>query len=428
MKNEIILRPARNLAGTLRLPGDNSMSHRNALLAALAEGNTGLENFSTGQDCAHTLDCLRALGCQVDEMGGGRVAIEGRGRELAVRAAPLDCGNSGSTMRMLTGILAAQDFASELAGDASLSRRPMERVIEPLTAMGARIASDDGRPPLRITGAKLRGLDYKMPVASAQVKSSVLFAGLRAEGETFVEEPLATRDHGELALQAFGAEITRARNRVGITGGQKLRAVEARVPGDISTAAFFLCAAMLFPESGLTIEGLLLNPTRAAVLDVLAAMGARILTLGLEVHNGELVGTVKPEASALKGASISGAQTAALIDELPVLAAIAPYTEEGIEIRDARELRVKESDRIAALAAGLRAMGAEVEEREDGLRIPGRQRLRGARVDSAGDHRIAMAFAVAALRAEGPTTITGADTAAVSYPEFFATLESLLER
>jgi 3-phosphoshikimate 1-carboxyvinyltransferase len=331
-------------------------------------------------------------------------------------------------MRMLAGILAAQDFASELVGDASLSRRPMARVIEPLAAMGGRIASNDGRPPLRITGAKLRGLDYRIPAASAQVKTAVLFAGLLAAGPTFVEEPLPTRDHGELALQAFGAEISRERNRVGIRGGQRLHAIQARVPGDISTAAFFLCAAALFPGSSLTVEGLLLNPTRAALLDVLAAMGARILTLNLEVHNGELVGTVKLEAGALQGANISGAQTAALIDELPVLAAMAPYTEEGIEIRDARELRVKESDRIAAIAAGLRAMGAKVEERDDGLRIPGRQALRGARVDSAGDHRIAMAFAVAALRAEGETTISGTDAAAVSYPEFFATLESLLER
>jgi 3-phosphoshikimate 1-carboxyvinyltransferase len=428
MKNEIILQPARNLAGTLRLPGDKSISHRYALLAALAEGLTVLENFSTGEDCAHTLGCLRALGCQVDPMGGGRIEIEGRRRELAAPSAPLDCGNSGSTMRMLAGILAAQNFASELTGDASLSRRPMARVIEPLTTMGAHITAADARPPLRITGAKLHAIDYKMPVASAQVKSSVLFAGLLAEGETFMEEPVPTRDHGELALQAFGAKITRTRNRVGITGGQRLRAIEARIPGDISTAAFFLCAAALFPESSLTIEGLLLNPTRAAVLDVLAAMGARILTLNLEVHNGELVGTVKLEAGGLKGGIISGAQTSALIDELPVLAAIAPYTEEGIEIRDARELRVKESDRIAAIAAGLRAMGAEVGEREDGLRIPGRQRLRGATVDSAGDHRIAMALAVAALRAQGETTITGAQAAAVSYPQFFPVLEGLIQR
>ena len=427
MSNEIILLPARNLAGTLRFPGDKSISHRYAMLAALAEGRTVLDNFSTGEDCARTLGCLRALGCQVDQMGG-RVEIEGRGGELAAPSAPLDCGNSGSTMRMLAGILAAQSFASELVGDASLSRRPMARVIEPLTAMGARISSKDGRPPLRIIGARLHALDYKMPVASAQLKSSVLFAGLLAEGQSLVEEPQPTRDHGELALQAFGAAITRAHNRVGITGGQRLRAIEARIPGDISTAAFFLCAAALFPESSFTVEDLLLNPTRAAVLDVLSTMGAHILTLGLEVHNGELVGTVKLEASALKGAILSGAQTAALIDELPVLAAIAPYTEDGIEICDARELRVKESDRIAAVAAGLRAMGAQVEERDDGLRIPGRQQLRGARVDSAGDHRVAMAFAIAALRAEGETTLTGARAAAVSYPEFFATLESLVVR
>ncbi|MGH9492267.1 MAG: 3-phosphoshikimate 1-carboxyvinyltransferase [Terriglobales bacterium] len=429
MKNEITLRSARNLAGTLRLPGDKSISHRYAMLAALAEGRSLLENFSTGEDCAHTLACLRALGCKIRDAGAGRMEIEGQGRDLRLPSGPLDCGNSGSTMRMLAGILAAQDFSSELIGDASLSLRPMARVIEPLTAMGARIIpAEGGRPPLRISGGKLRGLDYAMPMASAQVKSSILFAGLLAEGQTFVEEPLPTRDHGELALQAFGAEITRTRNRVGIAGGQKLRAIEARIPGDLSTAAFFLCAAALFPESSLTVEDLLLNPTRAAVLDLLAAMGACILTLSLEVHNGELVGTVKLEAAALKGASISGAQTAALIDELPVLAAIAPYTEEGIEIRDARELRVKESDRIATIAAGLRAMGAEIEEREDGLRVPGRQRLRGGRVDSAGDHRIAMAFAVAALRAQGETTITGAQAVAVSYPEFFSALETLVER
>ena len=428
MKNDITLRPARNLAGTLRLPGDKSISHRYAMLAALADGRSVLENFSTGQDCGHTLGCLRALGCGIRDAGGGRIEIEGRGRELAAPSGPLDCGNSGSTMRILAGILAAQDFSSELTGDASLSRRPMARVIEPLTAMGARISSADGRPPLRITGSKLRALDYKMPVASAQVKTSVLLAGLLAQGQTFVEEPLPTRDHGELALQAFGAQITRTRSRVGIVGGQRLHGIEARIPGDLSTAAFFLCAAALFSESSLTIEELLLNPTRAVVLDLLAAMGARILTLSLEVHNGELVGTVKLEAAALKGAVISGAQTAALIDELPVLATIAPYTEEGIEIRDARELRVKESDRIAAIAAGLRAMGAEVEERQDGLRVPGRQKLRGGRVASAGDHRIAMAFAVAALRAEGETTITGADAAAVSYPEFFAALEGLIQR
>jgi 3-phosphoshikimate 1-carboxyvinyltransferase len=324
--------------------------------------------------------------------------------------------------------LAGQGFASELLGDASLSRRPMDRVIEPLTAMGARITSaEGGRAPLRITGGKLRAIDYKLPVASAQVKTALLFAGLLAEGDTFVEEPLPTRDHGELALRAFGAEVGLGR-RASIVGGQKLHSLQARVPGDISTAAFFLCAAALFPESDLELRDISLNPTRTALLDVLAGMSARIALHHVEVYHGETVGTLRLEPRPLKGAAVAGARTASLIDELPVLAAIAPYTEEGIEIRDAGELRIKESDRIAALAAGLRAMGAQVEERRDGLRVPGRQRLRGGHVDSAGDHRIAMAFAVAALRAEGETTLTGADAAAVSYPEFFASLEGLLQR
>lgn len=427
MKDEITVRPARNVAGTLRLPGDKSISHRYAMLAALAEGRTVLENFSTGEDCAHTLGCLRALGCGVAQGSGGRVEIEGLGRELQPPSAPLDCGNSGSTMRMMSGILAGQSFSSELAGDASLSRRPMARVIEPLTAMGARIASSGGRPPLRISGAKLRAVDYKLPVPSAQVKTAVLFAGLLAEGETFVEEPIPTRDHGELALRAFGADVALGR-RLSIVGGQKLHAIEARIPGDISTASFFLCAAALFPDSELELRDVSLNPTRTALLDLLAEMGARIALLHVEVYNGELVGTIKLEPRPLQGAAISGAQTVALIDELPVLAAIAPYTEEGIEIRDARELRVKESDRIATIARGLRALGAEVEERDDGLRVPGRQKLRGGRVSSAGDHRIAMAFTIAALRAQGETTIAGADSAAVSYPEFFVALEGLIQR
>ncbi|HVP42116.1 MAG TPA: 3-phosphoshikimate 1-carboxyvinyltransferase, partial [Terriglobales bacterium] len=319
-------------------------------------------------------------------------------------------------------------FVSELAGDESLSRRPMQRIIEPLSAMGARIESSNGRPPLRISGGRLKGISYKLPVASAQVKSCLLFAGLLAEGETQVEEPLRTRDHGELALRAFGAEVSRQRNRATIAGGQKLHPIEAAIPGDISSAAFFLCAAALFPESNLVIDDLLLNPTRAAILDVLAAMGVRSAILKAEERHGEVVGSIAVQPGHMRGATIAGAQSALLIDELPVLAAIAPYTEEGVEIRDARELRVKESDRIAAVARNLRAMGAEVEEREDGLRVPGRQRLRGAEVDAMGDHRIAMAFAVAALRAQGETVIRGADSARISFPAFFNTLDAVVER
>jgi 3-phosphoshikimate 1-carboxyvinyltransferase len=423
-----LIRPARNISGSLRLPGDKSISHRYAMLAAIAEGTIRLENFSTGADCASTLGCVKALGVEV-ERSENTVVIHGRGPKLLTPTSPLDCGNSGSTMRMLSGILAGQDFSSELTGDQSLSRRPMARIIAPLEMMGAKItAQSGGRPPLRVNGGNLKAIRYNMPVASAQVKSCVLFAGLFASGETVVVEPMRTRDHSELALRAFGAELKQEGGEARIAGAQKLRAIEAAIPGDISSAAFFLCAAGLFPESQLVIEDLLMNPTRARLLDILILMGIGISVTQLEEQHGELRGTVKVEGRALKGITIAGADAAALIDEIPVLAAIAPYTEGGVEIRDARELRVKESDRIAAIAANLRAMGAQVEEREDGLKIPGSQKLRGAEIDSMGDHRIAMAFAVAALRAEGESKILGADAAVISYPGFFDALESVVER
>ncbi len=428
LTSTVIMRPARSVAGALRLPGDKSVSHRYAMLAAIAEGDTRLENFSTGADCASTLGCVRALGVEVQRTGNS-VVIHGRGPRLRAPESPLDCGNSGSTMRMLSGILAGQDFESELTGDESVSRRPMARIITPLEMMGAKItAQTGGRPPLRVRGGKLKAIRYEMPVASAQVKSCVLFAGLLASGETWVIEPIRTRDHSELALRGFGAELRQVGNEARIAGGQKLRAIEAAIPGDISSAAFFLCAAALFPGAQLTIEDLLMNPTRARLLDILILLGVGISVTQLQEQHGELRGTVKVEGRALKGITIAGADTAALIDEIPVLAAIAPYTEDGIEIRDARELRVKESDRIAAIATNLRAMGAEVEECEDGLKIPGKQQLRGTEIDSLGDHRVAMAFAVAALRAEGETKIRGAEAAVISYPGFFDALERVAQR
>jgi 3-phosphoshikimate 1-carboxyvinyltransferase len=423
-----MVRPAKNIVGALRLPGDKSISHRYAMLAGIAEGSTRLENFSTGADCASTLSCIQALGVDV-QRDQNTVVIRGRGSKLQPPRQFLDCGNSGSTMRMLSGVLAGQAFSSELRGDESLSRRPMARIITPLEMMGAKIVSHNGgRPPLRISGGELHAITYNMPVASAQVKSCLLFAGFFASGETVVTESVRTRDHGELALQAFGAELIQSGGEMRIKGRQKLRAIAATIPGDISSAAFFLCAAALFPESQLTIEGLLLNPTRARLLDLLMSMGARIAVTELTEQHRELQGTVKVEGGKLLGAAIAGADTASLIDEIPVLAAIAPYTATGIEIRDARELRVKESDRIAAIATNLRAMGAEVEEREDGLKIPGGQKLHGASVDSLGDHRIAMAFAIAALRAEGDTQIHGADAAVISYPGFFGALDSITQR
>jgi 3-phosphoshikimate 1-carboxyvinyltransferase len=429
-ESQVVVRPAGNVRGGVNLPGDKSISHRYAMLAAIADGPSRLENYSTGADCASTLGCLRSLGVKWERKDGADnvIEVQGSGVELTAPSQVLDCGNSGSTIRMMSGIVAAQKFSSEMVGDASLSRRPMERVITPLTAMGAQITSQSGRPPLRITGAKLKGIHYQMPMASAQVKTCLLFAGLLAEGETRIEEPLRTRDHGEVALRAFGADLERKGNAVRIRGGQRLRGIEARVPGDLSSAAFFLCAAALFPGSQLTITNLLMNPTRARLLDILMQMGLRIAVTQLEEFHGELVGTLQVEGARLKEATIAGSDTAALIDEIPVLAAIAPYTERGVEIRDAKELRVKESDRIASIAINLRAMGAEVEEREDGLKIPGGQSLRGAELESFGDHRIAMAFSIAALRALGETVIRGSDCAAISYPAFFSTLEELVER
>ena len=432
--SQVTVRPARNIRGTVELPGDKSISHRYGMLAGIAEGPSRLENYSTGADCASTLNCMRALGVKWDRKSDGQnvIEVEGSGLSLSEPSGPLDCGNSGSTMRMLSGIVAGQGFTSEMIGDESLSRRPMQRIIQPLTSMGAQIDSHEGKPPLHITGASLKAIDYKMPVASAQVKSCLLFAGLFADGETRVEETLRTRDHGEVALRAFGVKLDRksagAGSEVRIRGGQHLRGVDVRIPGDISSAAFFLCAAALFPESQLTIPNLLMNPTRARLLDILMQMGLRISVTQLDEIHGELVGSLQVEGGALKGATISGADSAALIDEIPVLAAIAPYTQNGIEVRDAKELRVKESDRIAAVARNLRAMGAEVEELEDGLKIPGGQPLHGAEIDSLSDHRIAMAFAVAALRAEGETLIRGAESAAISYPAFFHVLEELTER
>ncbi len=425
----VVVHPARNILGSMRVPGDKSISHRYAMLAALAPGQSRFDNYSPGADCASTLGCVRALGCAVERDEQGSVAITGFGPELHAPAAALDCGNSGSTMRMLSGILAAQPFGCELIGDESLSRRPMKRIVEPLTRMGAHIQTSPGDcAPLRISGAKLRGIEYQPPVASAQVKTCVLFAGLLAQGTTTVIEPSRTRDHGEVALRAFGATVNRDANSVSIKAGQPLHPLEAFIPGDISSAAFFLCAAAIFPESNLVVDGVLLNPTRSALLDVLSAMGSRIAMLRVEEQHGELVGTISLQPGRGRPVVVSGAQTALLIDELPVLAAIAPFTGGGLEVRDAGELRVKESDRLSAVTHNLKAMGAAVEQTESGWKISGKQKLHGAEIDSFGDHRIAMAFAIAALRAEGDSVIRNPECVAISYPGFFADLEKIVER
>jgi 3-phosphoshikimate 1-carboxyvinyltransferase len=427
---ERLIRPARNIGGSLRLPGDKSISHRYGLLAGFADGVSRFTNFSTGADCASTLGCMEALGAKVNRSGAETVEIAGVGGRVTAPAQPLDCGNSGSTMRMISGLLAPQEGRFTLVGDESLSRRPMERIRKPLEAMGARITLTEDHAPLTLEGGPLRAIDYTTPVPSAQVKSCVLLAGLQTAGTTTVREAVRTRDHSELALRAFGATVTRTLDSVSILGPQALHAIDADVPGDLSSAAFFLCAAACFPGSGLVLDAVGLNPTRATLLDVLTALGAHIAVLNLEEKHAELVGTVQISAPAegLGSAQVSGALAAQLIDELPVLAAIAPYTSGGIRIRGARELRVKESDRIALVAKNLRAMGAEVAEFEDGLDVPGGQTLHGATIDAGGDHRIAMAFSVAALRAEGETLIQGAESAAISFPEFFDLLDRVAER
>ncbi|MGO8759905.1 MAG: 3-phosphoshikimate 1-carboxyvinyltransferase [Terracidiphilus sp.] len=428
--HERLVRPARNILGSLRLPGDKSISHRYGLLGGFAEGTSRFTNFSTGADCASTLACMEALGAKVARTGPNAVEITGVAGRVTPSDHPLDCGNSGSTMRMISGLLAPQQGRFTLIGDASLSRRPMERIRQPLEAMGARLSLTGGHAPLTIEGAPLHAIDFTPPVPSAQVKSCVLFAGLQTTGKTTVREAVRTRDHSELALRAFGAKLTRTIDSVAISGPQPLHAINAAVPGDLSSAAFFLCAAALFPGSSLVIDTLGLNPTRAVLLDVLTALGAKISVLNLEEKHAELVGIVQITAPAegLGSTEVSGALAAQLIDELPVLAAIAPFTRGGIRIRGARELRVKESDRIALVAKNLRAMGAEVTEFEDGLDVPGGQSLHGAQIDSGGDHRIAMAFAVAALRVTGDTLIQGADAAAISFPEFFDLLDKIAER
>jgi len=417
------IKPAKTVAGSIQLPGDKSISHRYAMLGAIAEGRSEIHFFSSSADCESTLACLGKLGVGI-ERKANVVTIDGVGlRGLRQPREVLDAANSGSTMRMLAGILAGQPFRSVLSGDASLSRRPMERVIEPLTRMGARIKSVEGaRPPLEIEGGILQPIHYQLPVASAQVKSAVLFAGLYAEGETEVVESIATRDHTEIALEQMGVEIGRHRQTVSVRGPARLEGKTVHLPGDMSSAAFFLAAALLVPESNLVIQNIGLNPTRTAILDVLAPMGGDIRVLNVEMLHGELIGDVHVESSCLEGGEIPSGLIPRLIDELPVLAVIGTQTQKGLSFRGAAELRVKESDRLAAVAENLRRMGAELEEFPDGLGIAGRQALRGAEVESYEDHRIAMAFAVAALVAQGTTLIRGSNCVDVSFPGFFEVL------
>lgn len=410
------------------MPGDKSISHRYAIVAAVAEGTSRIENYATGADCRSTLECLRALGVEITAEGS-TVQISGRGLDgLQAPSGDLDAGNSGSTMRMLAGILAGNPFTSRIKGDDSLSRRPMDRIIIPLRKMGASVEAREGRfPPIEIHGGRLRAIDYELPVPSAQVKSCVLFAGLYAEGITTVREPVVTRDHTEIALREFGASIDKSGGVIRLEGRPRLSARNLTAPSDLSSAAFFLVAALLIPDSELLLEGVGLNPTRAALLDFLVAMGADLRIQNLSSLNGELAGDIVVRHSPVRGGVIEKALSAALIDEIPILAVLGAASQEGLLVRDARELRLKETDRIATVAENLRRMGVAIEVREDGFQVPGRQKFHAATLDSYGDHRIAMAFAVAALAAGGESIIEGAEAASVSFPEFFDTLKRLAQ-
>ena len=413
---------ARFFRGRFTLPGDKSISHRAAILGAMAEGRTLVRNYSTAADCASTLTCLRGLGIGITRQED-TVAIDGRGLEAwRPPTAVLDAENSGSTIRMLAGALAGRPFRTVLTGDESLRRRPLERVAVPLRAMGATVLTTDGRPPITIDGGRLRGLTYDLKVASAQVKTAVLLAGLQAEGRTTVREPAPSRDHTERMLPAFGVRVEREGLAATVEGGTRLRGTEIAVPGDASSAAFLVVAALVLPDSEVRLDGVLLSPTRTAFLDVLRSMGGRV-EARLAATDPEPVGSIVATSSSLVGATVDPALVPSLIDEVPALAAAAAFARGEFTVAGASELRVKESDRIAALAEGLEALGARVRELPDGLVVEGGAPLRGARVRSHGDHRIAMALSVAALAAEGATEVEGAECVAVSFPGFYALLE-----
>lgn len=418
--------PSVRARGRVTVPGDKSISHRYAMLAALATGVSHIHGYSRGADCAATLDCIRTLGASVD-WRGDTVVVTGCGHDgLRPPSTTLDAQNSGTTVRLLSGILAGQPFTSAFTGDASLKRRPMRRIIEPLTMMGATVLSDDGRLPLEIRGGRLRAIAHHPEVPSAQVKSCVLLAGLFAEGTTSVVEPSPTRDHTERALQTFGVRLEEQDGGVGVDGGQSLRACDVAVPGDVSGAAFWAALAAGTPDGRIEIEDVGLNPTRTALIEVLRRAGARVSIERRAAIAAEPAGTLTVACEEMRSFEISPAEVPGVIDEIPALAALAAMMPAGrtCTVRGARELRVKESDRIASLAAGFRALGSNVEEYDDGFRLEA-QPLHEAAVDAVGDHRLAMAFAIAATRASGPVTIASASSVDVSYPGFFETLGRL---
>jgi len=425
-----LLNPAAVLSGVVRLPGDKSISHRYAMLAAIAEGTSEIQRYAASQDCQSTLKCLRSLGVEWHK-SGDTVTIRGRGlRGLRVPELGVDVGNSGTTIRLLSGILAGHPFESSIGGDSSLSRRPMGRILQPLRRMGATIESRERElPPLKIRGGSLKAIRYSLPVASAQVKSCVLLAGLYGDDSTAVEEIVPTRDHTEIALKEFGGTVRIRGNWIEVDPEPKLGARRLAVPGDLSGAAFFLVAAALVRDSDISLPGLGLNGRRRELLHYLVRAGVNLTVENETEAAGEPRGDVhvrySPDFLKQQLPPIRGAQVASLIDEIPVLSVLGSQTAGGLVISDAQELRVKESDRISAIAENLHAMGVDVMEKPDGLIIPGDGQLRGADIMTQGDHRIAMAFAVAALSAQGETRIHDAECADVSFPGFWEALQKL---
>ena len=415
------------LKGEITVPGDKSISHRSIMFGALAEGTTRVTNFLRGADCLSTIDCFRKLGIDIEDLDS-EILIHGKGLHgLTAPSSMLDVGNSGTTTRLISGILAGQRFTTELNGDESIQSRPMKRIMEPLTLMGADITSirDNGCAPLRIHGQKLHGIAYTSKVASAQVKSCILLAGLYADGTTSVTEPYLSRNHTEIMLTHFGADITSKGTTATVTPGKDLHAQEIIVPGEISSAAYFIAAALMVPDSEILIKNVGINPTRDGILHVCRAMGADLTLLNVKEDEGEPVADLLVRASSLHGTEIGGSIIPTLIDELPMIAAMACFAEGTTVIRDAAELKVKESNRIAVMVENLSAMGADVTETEDGMIIRGGRPLHGAVIESHLDHRIAMTVAVTALCAEGITQINGAECVNISYPQFYQDLENL---
>ncbi len=420
--------PCRALDARLSVPGDKALSHRAAILLALSRKGGRISGFSGARDCASTVSVLRALGADVSGEDEALRVAGGGWEGLRAPAGPLDCGNSGSTLRMMAGVLAGCPFEARLTGDDSLRRRPMARVAEPLGRMGADVTCEgpEGRPPLRVRGGRLQGIAYESPVASAQVKTAVLLAGLRASGHTTFREPLRSRDHTERMLGHLGVPVSVSGTVVSVEGGASWDGGDLEIPGDPSSAAFFLVAAACRRGWKAEIRGVCLNPSRLGFVEVLARMGAGISVRENRTAGGEPVGAIRVEGADLKGTRIAPAEIPGLIDELPVLALAATQAGGATVVEGAGELRHKESDRIEALAAGLNAMGAGVETLPDGFRIQGATRLRGAAVESAGDHRIAMTLALAGLLAEGDTTVKGVRCIGISFPEFPGLLEGAM--